>query len=239
MMKGRLSYVVASKRGRAMEKLNAWVSSEGRLSRKGYALLFLAPLAVLTVFTWLTWVAAPGFFGGMPSSLFVLPWMAFLATADAQNIKRWRDLGNSAAIYKLMRPLVILVPVLAMVVEYVLPAFMASSGDMSALSYVVAREFGGLSIGPVPLAMLGLTAMTVIGNIAYLAAMPGQRGPNSFGPDPASGAKLPGFASAKTHETDDPIKKALAEYQARSARPSAMITQVRPAPGGGFGKKRI
>jgi uncharacterized membrane protein YhaH (DUF805 family) len=223
-----------------MDNLNAWVSSEGRLCRRDYALLFLAPLAALIGFTWLTWVAAPGFFGGISSSLFVLPWMAFLATADAQNIKRWRDLGSSGAIYKLLRSLVILLPLLALAVEYVLPALMASSGNMGALTYVIGREFGGLSMGPVPLAMLGLTVMAVIGKIAYLAAMPGQRGPNSFGPDPLSGVKLPGFAPAAADEIDDPIKRALAEYQARSARPTAMVAQARPAAGGGgFGKKRV
>ena len=48
-------------------------------------------------------------------------------------------------------------------------------------------------------------------------------------------------------EGDDPVKRALADYQARQATPvkaatraaSAMVTQVRPAPaGGGFGKRR-
>jgi uncharacterized membrane protein YhaH (DUF805 family) len=239
LVKDRLGYVIASSGGRTMEKLNAWVSSEGRLSRKGYALLFLSPLAALVVFTWLAWIAAPDVFGGMQAALLVMPWMLFLKTADAQNIKRWRDLGNSAAIYKIARPLVVVLPVLAMVVEFVLPGFMVISGDMGALSHVMAREFGGISFGPLPLAMLGLTFVGVIGNITYLAAMPGQSGPNSFGPDPLSGVKLPGFAAANTDEIDDPVKRALTEYQARSARPAAMVTQVRPTPGGGFGKKRV
>jgi uncharacterized membrane protein YhaH (DUF805 family) len=238
-VKGRLGYVIASSGARAMEKLNAWISSEGRLSRKGYALLFLTPLAALVGFTWLAWIAAPNIFGGTPAALLVLPWMLFLKTADGQNIKRWHDLGSSAAIYKIARPLVVLLPVLAMVVEFVLPGFMATAGDLGALSYVMAREFGGISFGPLPLALLGLTFVGVVGNITYLAAMPGQRGPNSFGPDPLSGVKLPGLAAAKTDEIDDPVKRALAEYQARSARPAAMVTQVRPGPGGGFGKKRV
>jgi uncharacterized membrane protein YhaH (DUF805 family) len=222
-----------------MDKLNAWVSKEGRLSRKGYALLFLAPLAGLVVFTWLALIAGPGAFSAAaPAALFVVPWMLFLATADAQNIKRWHDLGSSAAIYKIGRPLVVLLPMLAWAVEAVLPGLMVSAGDLDALSYVMAREFNGITFGPLPMAMLSLTFVAVIGNITYLAAMPGQRGPNSFGPDPLSGAKMPGFAATKADEADDPVKRALAEYQARSARPAAMVTQVRPAPGGGFGKKR-
>ena len=219
-----------------MDKLNAWVSNKGRLSRKGYALLFLAPLAGLVLFTWLMLIGGLGpINAAAPATLFVAPWMLFLATADAQNIKRWHDLGSSAAIYKIGRPLVVLLPALAWVVEAVLPGLMVSAGDMDALSYVMAREINGLTFGPLPLAMLGLTLAAVVGNITYLAAMPGQRGPNGFGPDPLSGAILPGFAA---DEADDPVKRALAEYQARSARPAAMVTQVRSTPGGGFGKKR-
>jgi uncharacterized membrane protein YhaH (DUF805 family) len=221
-----------------MLNLNTLIPIEGRLSRKGYALYFLAPLAALIFFTWMTWVAAPDIFKGAPAGLFVLPWMAFLATADAQNIKRWRDLGNSGAIYKLARPLVILLPLLALFVEFVLPSLMAGAGDTNALSHVIAREFGGFSFGPLSLAMFGVTIAAVIGNIAYLAAMPGQRGPNSFGPDPSSGAKTPGFTTAES-DADDIIKRALIEYQARSAKPPPMVTQVRPAPGGSFGKKRV
>lgn len=222
-----------------MDKLNAWVSNKGRLSRKGYALLFLAPLAALIVITWLMFIAGPrALNSAIPAALFVLPWMAFLATADAQNIKRWHDLGSSAAIYKMGRPFVILLPALAWTVEAVVPGLMVSAGDMSALSYVMAREFNGITFGPLPLALFGLTIAAVIGNITYLASIPGQRGPNSFGPDPLSAATLPGLAAAKTDEIDDPIKRALADYQTRSARPAAMVTQVRPTPGGGFGKKR-
>jgi uncharacterized membrane protein YhaH (DUF805 family) len=223
-----------------MDSLNAWVSNKGRLSRKGYALLFLAPLAGLLVFTWLAWTVGPGpLSSALPAALFMAPWMLFLATADAQNIKRWHDLGSSAGIYKIGRSLVVLLPALAWTVEAVLPGLMVSAGDMDALSYVMAREFNGITFGPLPMAMLGLTFVAIIGNITYLAAMPGQSGPNSFGPDPLSGAAVPGFGAAKTDETDDPVKRALADYQARSAAPAAMVRQVRPTPpGGGFGKKR-
>jgi uncharacterized membrane protein YhaH (DUF805 family) len=222
-----------------MDKLNAWVSSNGRLSRKGYALLFLAPLAGLVAFTWLLLMAGPNvIYDAIPAAMFVVPWMAFVATADAQNIKRWHDLGNSGGLYKLLRPFVIILPLLGVAVEYLLPGLMASAGDMGALSYVIGREFGGPAFGPLPLAMFGLTLAAVIGNVAYLAVMPGQRGPNSFGPDPQSAAAVPGFAAAKTDENDDPVKRALAEYKARSARPAAMVTQVRSPPGGGFGRKR-
>ena len=105
-----------------MDKLNAWVSSEGRISRKSYIQFFVAPFAALIAFTWLTWVAAPDLFGGMPAALFTLPWLAFLATADAQNIKRWHDLGVSGALYKFARPLIVLLPVGAMVLQFILRA---------------------------------------------------------------------------------------------------------------------
>ncbi|MDP3495758.1 MAG: DUF805 domain-containing protein [Hyphomonadaceae bacterium] len=225
-----------------MDKLNAWVSSEGRLSRKGYLQLFVAPFAALILFTWLAWVAAPDLFGGMPAALFTLPWLAFLATADAQNIKRWHDLGVSGALYKFARPFVVLLPVGAMVLQFILPSFMAMSGDYGALAFLISQDLGGWHFGPAPMAMFAVTIVGVIGNIAWLSAMPGQSGPNSFGPDPMSGVQLPGIsAAAPADANNDPVKRALADYQARlaqQARPAAMVTQVRPAPGGAFGRKR-
>jgi len=226
-----------------MDKLNAWVSSEGRISRKSYIQFFVVPFAALIAFTWLTWVAAPDLFGGMPAALFTLPWLAFLATADAQNIKRWHDLGVSGALYKFARPLIVLLPVGAMVLQFILPSFMAMSGDYGALAFLIGQDLGGWRFGPVPMTMFAVTIVGVIGNIAWLSAMPGQRGPNSFGPDPMAGAQVPGLTTAQQADAnDDPVKRALADYQARLAKQAkpaaAMVTQVRPAPGGTFGRKR-
>lgn len=227
-----------------MRTLNAWVSSEGRLSRKGYIQFFVAPLVALSLFTWLTWVAAPDLFGGMPAVFFTLPWMLFLATSDAQNIKRWHDLGVSGALYKLARPFIVILPFGAMVLQFILPSFMAMSGDYGALAFLIGQDLGGWHFGPVPMSMFAITIIGVVGNIAWLAGMPGKSGPNEFGPDPLGGAHVPGFSATAAADGDnDPVKRALAEYQARQvqqAKPAAaMITQVRPAPGSSFGRKRV
>lgn len=223
--------------------MKALLSSEGRLSRNGYLKFFVAPFLGLIVFTWLTWVAAPDMFGGMPAMLFILPWMIFLATADALNIRRWHDLGVSGSLYRLARPFVVILPAGAMFVQFMLPSFMAMSGDYSALFFLIGQDLGGWSFRPVPLAMLGITLVGVIGNVAYLSAMPGQKGPNDYGPDPEGGVSVFAQGEAAQSEENDPVKRALAEYQARQAKQAkpaaAMVTQVRPAPAGGaFGKRR-
>ena len=117
------------------------------------------------------------------------------------------------------------------------------SGDYGALAFLIGQDLGGWRFGPVPMTMFAVTIVGVIGNIAWLSAMPGQRGPNSFGPDPMAGAQVPGLTTAQQADAnDDPVKRALADYQARLAKQAkpaaAMVTQVRPAPGGTFGRKR-
>lgn len=229
-------------------KRHTLVSSEGRLSRSGYLKFFVAPLAMLVVGTWAGFTLAPDFFFSGPASMVIaLGWVVFGSVADALNIKRWHDLGASGALYRLARPFVVILPVGAFALQFLLPATMASVGDMNALAFLIGQDLGGWSLQPVPLAMIGIAVVGVIGNVAYLSIMAGQKGPNAHGPDPESGASM--FATgdvAAQGEGDDPVKRALADYQARQAkavqpvRPAAaMVTQVRPAPaGGGFGKRR-
>jgi uncharacterized membrane protein YhaH (DUF805 family) len=228
-------------------KPNALVSSEGRLSRNGYLQVFVAPFVGLAAATWAAFTFAPDlFFGGPAAMVFALGWVVFLSVADALNIRRWHDLGVSGSLYRLARPFVVILPVAAFGIQFLLPSLMASTGDYNALAFLIGQDLGGWSIQPVPLALLGITLVGVIGNVAYLSAMPGQKGPNDHGPDPESGSGVfaPGGASAQSDE-NDPVKRALAEYQARQAKqakPAAsatMVTQVRPAPqGGAFGKRR-
>jgi uncharacterized membrane protein YhaH (DUF805 family) len=221
-----------------LDLFNRFVSSEGRISRRTYVMVFVAPFAALLAFTWLVMFVAPPITDALPVAAFNLPWIVFLATADAQNMKRYHDLGVSGALYKAFRPLVVVLPVLALVVQFILPSFMAMSGDMDALFFLIRQDLGGFSFGPLPLALFGITLAGVVLNIGYLSAMPGQSGPNMYGPDPSSNTQIPGMATAQAGEDDDPVKRALARYQAQQSRP-AMVTPVRPGPAGaGFGRKR-
>ena len=226
-----------------MEALKTWTSSEGRLSRKGYALCFLLPGAGLIVFTWLVMAAAPDLFGDMPAVLFVAPWLAFLFTTDAQNIKRYHDIGNSGRLYKILRPLVIVLPLLALLFQFILPAHMAMAGDVEALGYLIGQDLNGWQLGPIPAVMIVLTLLGMVMNVVYLSIMPGKNGPNDYGPDPLSGVSLPGVMAAPAAGGDnDPVKRALAEYQARQALAAKRPRGVAPASGSApaaFGRKRI
>ncbi|RYG28719.1 MAG: DUF805 domain-containing protein [Burkholderiales bacterium] len=225
-------------------KPNTLVSSEGRLSRNGYLQVFVAPLVGLAIATWAAFTLAPDLFLSGPAAMvFALGWVLFLSVADALNIRRWHDLGVSGSLYRLARPFVVILPIAAFGVQFLLPSLMASTGDYHALAFLIGQDLGGWSIQPVPLALLGITLVGVIGNVAYLAAMPGQKGPNDHGPDPQSGASVFATGDGAQNDESDPVKRALAEYQARQAKhakPAAtMVTQVRPAPAGGaFGKRR-
>lgn len=223
-------------------KRSKLVSSEGRLSRSGYLKFFVAPLAGLVAATWAAFTLAPDlFFKGPGSMVIALGWVVFASVADALNIKRWHDLGTSGALYRLARPFLVILPAGAFAFQFLLPSLMASTGDMNALAFLIGQDLGGWSLQPVPLAMLGITVVGVIGNVAYLSIMPGQKGPNAHGPDPESGASVFAQGEAVAQGAgDDPVKRALAEYQARQAKPApAMVTPMRPAPsGGGFGKRR-
>lgn len=228
-------------------KRHALVSSEGRLSRTGYLQFFVAPFAGLAAVTWAGFTMAPDvFFRGPASMVIALGWVVFASVADALNIRRWHDLGATGALYRLARPFVVILPAGAFALQFLLPATMASVGDMNALAFLIGQDLGGWSLQPVPLAMLGITLVGVIGNVAYLSIMAGQKGPNAHGPDPQSGASVFAPGEVAQAEGDDPVKRALADYQARQTkaatpkRPAAaMVTQVRPAPAGAsFGKRR-
>lgn len=227
-----------------MDLLNKFISSEGRISRATYVVTFLVPFALLLALTALVFALPISMTGAAPSSLVILPWMAFLPTADAQNIKRWHDLGDPGRLYRLLRPGIVLLPALAFALQFIFPAVAASFGDMDSLLFMVGQDLGGVKLGPAPLALLGVTAAGVLGNVAWLSITPGQSGPNDHGPDPLGVSSMPGFGGAKAAAgEDDPVKRHLAEYQTRQAqqtRPTpAMVTQVRSAPGGTFGRKRI
>lgn len=223
-----------------MNAFNSWKSGEGRLSQKGYALYFLAPGAALIVATWLAFTFAPGLLGGSGAMILAVPWVLFLTLTDGQNIRRYHDIGHSGRLYRLLRPLVVVLPLLALFLNFVLPAHMAMAGDMQALAYMIGQDLNGFSFGPIPMALFGLTLAGMIYNVVYLAVMPGMQGPNDHGPDPRSGVSLPGFAKAETVEADDPVKRALAQYQAQQQKPAApMVTPMRNGPAGAsFGRKR-
>ncbi len=232
-----------------IQQLNQLTSKEGRLSRKGYIWLFAAPLAAVVALTGLALAVAPGLVGGPSAIILVGPWMFLFATADAQNIKRYHDLGNSARIYRLMRPIVMLAPVLALFVQFVLPAHLAMAGDMSSLVQMIGFDMNP-TLGTMPTAVILLVIAAILCNTAYLACLPGQRGPNAHGPDPLSGVRLPGSpaqGAAAADPDNDPVKRALADYQARQQavqRPQARAVsgQGRPAAASSgaasFGRKR-
>ena len=167
-----------------------------------------------------------------------------MATGDAHNIRRWQDLGSSGAMYRMMRPGVVLLPVLAFALQFLVPAQLASAGDMEALAFMMGMEFGGIGWQPAPLALLAVTFVGVVANVTYLSLMPGQQGPNAYGPDPRGGMPVPGAtAVSRENSGDDPVKRALADYEARqkaAARPvvNPVVNSVRPTGGATFGKKR-
>lgn len=227
-----------------IDRLNQLVSKKGRISRNGYIQAFVIPLAVMVGVTWLALLAFPAVFGGVSSLLFIAPWMMLFATADAQNIKRYHDLGNSARIYRLMRPIVMAAPVVALIVQFVLPAHMAMMGDAPSLIQMIGFDMNP-GLGTMPTVVIFLTIAAILSNTAYLACMPGQKGPNGHGPDPLSGVTLPGVKAAASGDSD-PVKRALAEYQARVAQPGkpkrtdATVQPVNAARSGAgaFGRKR-
>jgi len=236
--------------------LDNWISRDGRLSQRGYVLAFVLPFTATTA---ITWASLAGEMGELSSPLLQMcsvAWVFLLAMGDALNIKRYHDLGHSGRLYRLCRPGLVVLPLLAFVLQFFIPAQMASAGDLGALAYLIDMEFAP-SIGPVPMALLVLTFAGVALNVAYLSLMPGQTGPNAHGPDPrGAAAAVPGFGATPNSTMpgstgagdDDPVKRALADYQARLAQSnlaksnlakSKTAPTASPArPAGSFGKKR-
>lgn len=227
------------------------ISRERRLDRQKYILVFVLPLVTLVAASWLTWTN----WYSTPSEVLpflILAWLALFCVGDGLNVRRYHDLGNSGRLYLLLRPGVVLLPITAFGLEYILPAQAAMVGDTQALMMVIGRELGGAPVSLAPPILLGLTAAGVIGNVLYLSLMPGQAGPNAYGPDPRSGAGVPGAGAAPIAASgDDPVERALREYQQRalegvggiaprttaSRAPASPALGNRPS-GATFGKKR-
>lgn len=222
--------------------LDNWISRDGRLSQRGYVLAFVLPFAATCGLTWASFSGQAGELSSPLLQVCSVAWVILLAMGDALNIKRYHDLGHSGRLYRLCRPGLVVLPLLAFVLHFFIPAQMASLGDMGALAYLIGQEFAP-SIGPVPMALLALTFGGVALNVAYLSLMPGQAGPNAHGPDTRGLAAMPGLGPTPAGDgDDDPVKRALAEYQQRMARgpqPSTVSTasQGAAAPRG-FGKKK-
>lgn len=216
---------------------------DGRVSQMSYIVGFVAPCLVMVGLSWLLIFGAPDLLGTAGYSIAALGWTFVLATGDAYNVRRWHDLGNSAAIYKLLRPCLFLLPVLALVMQFLVPAHLAAAGDVESLILLVGMEIGGFQIQPAPLALLAITAFGVVANSLYLSLAPGQIGPNAYGPDPRSGGiPLSALAPSAADPQDDPVQRALAAYQrdkAAAAAPAAgKEPAFRPMTGGAFGRKK-
>lgn len=218
------------------------------MPQSAYILGFVIPLAAVLALTWLQLFAAPNVLGTPGFVVLAVGWVLILSIGDACNIRRWNDLGSSAALYRLLRRGLVILPLLAFMLQFLVPAHLAMAGDMAALAFLMGMEFGGVSLQPAPLALLAITTLAGLANVIYLAVMPGQRGSNPYGPDPlgdplvAVGASP--AVSVKSGE-DDPVQRALAEYNRQRKAPPAVQTaprtavpQARAARPGAFGKRR-
>lgn len=220
------------------------VSTEGRLSQQAYVLFFTLPFMMTLALTASMFVAPDMFarLGEVGIYGAALGWLLLMALGDALNIKRYHDLGHSGRLYRLCRPGIVVLPLLAFVLDFFIPAQMASLGDMEATMHLVGQAMAP-TLDPAPFALLALTVVGVTINVVYLSLMPGQAGPNDHGPDPRGGVSVPGATAAPAKRDaaageDDPVKRALAAYQReRAATPQAART-MGPATPGAFGKKR-
>lgn len=222
-------------------------STEGRLSRQGYLLGFIAPVLAMAALTAAMIIGWLDFLPVGVINLMALGWVILLfVMGDAMNIRRYHDIGNSGRLYRLGRPFVVGMPILAFIIDFFIPAQMASTGDRAATIHMIS-EMISPTMHPVTIALLVIPAAGVVFNFFYLIAMPGQPGPNEYGPPPGA-TEAPGLAKAWAENMpsgggDDPVKRALADYQARQAKAVQQAQQPRQvglqaAPAGGFGKKR-
>ena len=221
-----------------------WPSHEGRLCQQAYALTFTLPfLATLaltaSMFTAPEQFATLGQFGIYGVAL---GWLLLMALGDAQNIRRYHDLGNSGRLYRLCRPGIVVLPLLAFALDFLVPAQLASAGDLDATLHLIGQAMAP-TIDPVPMALLGLTVASVAINVGYLSLMPGQPGPNEHGPSPRGDVAITGV-SVIADNADDVVNRALADYHAQQQPAVAVPAAKRPAPSapaapaGSFGKKR-
>ena len=219
---------------------------EGRLSQQGYIVGFVLPFIAVTLASSASFTGMMGEAGSLVMQVCALGCTVLLAFGDAMNIRRYHDLGYSGRLYRLCRPGIVILPVLAFVLQFLVPAQMATAGDLGALASLMNQEVAP-SMGLAPTALLAITFAGVTLNLAYLSLMPGQAGPNAYGPDPNNGiGAMPGVIPATGSDAapeNDPVKRALAEYEkqrvaqaqqaARAATPAG-----RTAAPGTFGKKR-
>lgn len=228
-------------------------SHEGRLSRQGYILGFAVPFLGVTALSSASFTGMIGEAASIVLQACALGWTVLLAFGDAMNIRRYHDIGNSGRLYRLCRPGIVILPLLAFAIQFLIPAQMASVGDLSALAFLMNQEMSP-SMGLAPTVLLGITFAGVAINLIYLSLTPGQPGPNPYGPDPNNGvAAVPGaVVTPKRNEVDgddDPVKRALAAYKreqaapqqahVQAARPAAAPRVAGPAGPGSFGKKRV
>jgi uncharacterized membrane protein YhaH (DUF805 family) len=231
---------------------NHRMSTEGRLSQQAYVLCFTLPFLATLALTAAMFVS-PNLFAALgPFGIYgaALGWLLLLALGDALNIKRYHDLGHSGRLYRLCRPGIVVLPLLAFALDFFIPAQMASVGDMEATMHLISEAISP-TMHPVTIALLGLTIAGVTMNVGYLSLMPGQPGANEHGPSPTGGAVLfggngPGGKAPAAPATagDDPVNRALADYNARQAAPSKPAANgsrpaaAQPAEASSFGKKR-
>lgn len=220
---------------------------EGRLSQQGYIVSFALPFIAVILASSASFTGMMGEAGSLVMQVCALGCTVLLAFGDAMNIRRYHDLGYSGRLYRLCRPGIVILPVLAFVLQFLVPAQMATAGDLGVLASLMNQEVAP-SMGLAPSALLAITFAGVTLNLAYLSLMPGQAGPNAYGPDPNNGiAAMPGVIPATGSDAapdNDPVKRALAEYQARqaaAAKPAVAQTPGAVRPSGSvatFGKKR-
>jgi uncharacterized membrane protein YhaH (DUF805 family) len=219
-----------------------FLSKDGRIGRGGYVLGFAVPLGVLLALSWAGFSGAMGEASSQVVTIVAVGWTILLGIGDAMNVRRYHDIGNSGRLYLLLRPLVVLLPVLAFGLQFVLPATLASTGDIGALTYMMGQDMN-FRMAPAPMAVLVVWAAGIVLNVGFLSVMPGDAGPNEYG-----GGQGGGPAPVNAESGGDPVARAMAEYQASlagpkpaAARPAAapaMVTRVAARPGGTFGKKR-
>jgi uncharacterized membrane protein YhaH (DUF805 family) len=223
-----------------------FLSKDGRIGRRGYVLGFAVPLGVLLALSWAGFSGAAGEAYSQVMTVAAVGWTILLGAGDAMNVRRYHDIGNSGRLYLLLRPGVVLLPVMAFGLQFVLPATLASTGDMGALTYMIGQDMN-FHMAPAPLAVMVVWAAGIVLNVGFLCMTPGDAGPNEYGGGAGGGPAPVNAPNA------DPVARAMVEYQAslaapkpagptmvaaRPAAPSAMVIRVAARPGGTFGKKR-
>ena len=213
------------------------------LSQQAYILCFTLPFMATLALTASMFIAPDMFatLGQFGIYGAALGWLLLMALGDALNIRRYHDLGHSGRLYRLCRPGIVVLPLLAFALDFLIPAQLACAGDSEALMHLIGESFTP-TLDPVPMALLAVTVAGVALNVGYLSLMPSQPGANAYGPgqDASIGMPVSTAPRAAAAPGDDPVKRALAEYQARQVQQQA--APARPAhptaPTGAFGKKR-